>query len=170
MEANEHKVSWKLIEYFIFSQEEEDIENGLFILGEMVKVARLEEKNYVLKNVEELFIFKLMELSDPLNKKRTSHAALDTLDNILDSPHFFRFCVSVLTKAMEDIISDQDYSSYIQFFYIKIKNHADKKNIAFLVSRLEDLIKSSKRNYAKTRASEFEKVIIQDYKNLLDGV
>ena len=31
----------------------------------MVKVARLEGKDYVLKNVEELFIFKLMEQSIP---------------------------------------------------------------------------------------------------------
>lgn len=34
-----HRISWELIKYFIFSQEEEDVENGLYILGEMVKVA-----------------------------------------------------------------------------------------------------------------------------------
>ena len=162
-----HKVSWELIKYFIFSVKKEDVEHGLYILGEMVKVARLDGKDYVLRNVEELFIFKLMEHSDPVHKKRISHAALDTLDNILDSYHFFRFCVSVLIKAMEDFINYQDYFNYIQFFHIKIKNHADKMNITLLVSRLEDLIKSSKADYARTRASEFEEVIIQDYKNLL---
>ncbi|MGH9926554.1 MAG: hypothetical protein ACRD5B_14380 [Nitrososphaeraceae archaeon] len=72
--------------------------SAIYILGELVKVARLEGRDYVLRNAEELFIFKLMEQSDPLRKKRISHDALDTLDNILDSHHFFRFCVSVLIR------------------------------------------------------------------------
>ena len=61
---------------FIFSQEEEDIENGLYVLGEMVKGARLEGKDYVLKNVEELFIFKLMEQSAFLKIKKEYHTSL----------------------------------------------------------------------------------------------
>lgn len=39
--------------------------DGLFILGEMVKLAKLETELYVLRNVEELSVFRFLDLSDP---------------------------------------------------------------------------------------------------------
>jgi hypothetical protein len=59
-----HKESWDIVKYLILSDIDEDIRDGLFILGEMVKLAKSETASYVLRNVEELFIFKLLDFSD----------------------------------------------------------------------------------------------------------
>jgi hypothetical protein len=162
-----HKESWSIIEYLIFSREKDDVRDGLYILGEMVKVAKIENASFVLRNVEELFLFKLLDLSDPLNNKRLSHDALSILEVVLDASSFFKICISVLVKAMEDISSDQDYFSFIQYFFNKISIYKNKENIKGLVSRLERLFEKSEKIYTKERAKQFEIVIIQDYQELL---
>lgn len=160
-----HKVSWDIIEYLIFSKEEADIKDGLFVIGEMVKLARLEKSYFVLRNVEELFLFKLLELSDPL-KKRVSHDALEILEIILDSNAYFEICVSALIRAMEDIVEDQNYTSYIQFFFYRISIYKSKRNITLLIDCLEKLTESNNLS-ARTRAANFAKIIIQDYQQFL---
>jgi hypothetical protein len=161
-----HKVSWDIIESLIFSKEEADIKDGLFVIGEMVKLARVEKSYFVLRNVEELFLFKLLEFSDPLNKKRISHDALEILEIILDSNAYFEICVSAIIRAMEDIVEGQNYTSYIQFFFYRISIYKSKRNITLLIDRLEKLTESNKLS-ARTRAADFAKIIIQDYQQFL---
>jgi hypothetical protein len=90
-----HKESWDIIKYLLFSENKEDLKNGLYILGEMVKLAKLEKVFFVLRNVEELFLYKLIDFSDPKNKKSISQDALDVLEIILDSEVFFHICILV---------------------------------------------------------------------------
>lgn len=157
-----HRVSWDIIEFLIFSKEEADSKNWLFVIGEMVKLARLEKSYFVLRNVEELFLFKLLEFSDPLNKKRVSHDALEILEIILDSNAYFEICVSAIIRAMEDIVEEQKYTSYMQFFFYRISIYKSKRNITLLINRLEKLVESHNL-VARTRAADFAKIIIQDY-------
>ena len=83
-----HNESWDIIKYLLFSENEKNLKNGLYVLGEMVKLAKSERVFFVLRNVEELFLFKLIDFSDPINKHRISHDALNVLEIILDSNFF----------------------------------------------------------------------------------
>lgn len=162
-----HKESWDIIKYLLFSENKEDLKNGLYILGEMVKLAKLEKVFFVLRNVEELFLYKLIDFSDPKNKKSISHDALDVLEVILDSDVFFHICILVLLQSMEDITNNEDYSNYIQFFFRKIEIYKSKEKIGLLISRLEKLIETTSNDYTKSRAKNFAETIIQDYQHLL---
>lgn len=162
-----HKESWNIIKYLIFSDTMEDIRDGLFILGEMVKLAKLETKLYVLRNVKELFVFRLLDLSDPLNIKRLSQDALNVLEYILDSRSFFMVCIAALTRVIEELHPDEKYNSSIQFFFPKFQTHKSKENISALIGRLEKLVEESGQISTKNRAKDFVEVIIQDYHYLL---
>lgn len=161
-----HKESWDIIKYLLFSENEEDLKNGLYVLGEMVKLAKSEKVFYVLRNIEELFLFKLIDFSDPLNKNRISHDALNVLEIILDSNIFFNIFISVLIKSMEDITNTEEYTHFIQFFFRKIETHKSKYNISLIIDRLEKLIEKTSKDYPKLRAKDFAKIIIQDYEHL----
>ena len=162
-----HKETWDLIEYLIFSDNIEDVKDGIYILGEMVKVAKLQQELYISKNVEELFFFKLLDLSDPLKGKYISQDTLNILEIILEPSLFFNICISVLTKAIEDIPEEQKYIEYIQFFHHKIKVHINSDNIVPLINRLENIIKKSKKEITKERAKNFVELIVSDYRHLL---
>lgn len=144
-----------------------EIKDGIYILGEMAKVAKLENEAYIIKNVEELFLFKLLDFADPLNDKSMSQDTLDILEIILEPGVFFNICISVLIKAMEDIPDNSYYIEYIQFFYNKIKKFKSSKNISFLISRLEYLIEISKKETSKERAKDFTEEIFKSYHYLL---
>jgi hypothetical protein len=162
-----HKEAWDLIKYLVFSDNIEDIKDGIYVLGEMVKLAKSENITYVSKNVEELFIFKLLDFSDPLNDKNISHDVLNVLEIILKPNIFFHVCVSVLIKAMEDISDNFHYSTYIQFFFNKINSYKSSQNISLLISRLENLIDTSNKEIIQKRAENFEDLIIRDYQRYI---
>jgi hypothetical protein len=111
-------------------------------------------------------LFKLLEFSDPLNKKSVSHEALEILEIILDSNAYFEICVSALIRAMEGIVEEQKYTYYIQFFFYRIDIYKSKRNITLLIDRLEKLTESDKLS-ARTRGAGFAKIIVQDYQQFL---
>jgi hypothetical protein len=56
---------------------------------------------------------------------------------------------------------------YIQFFFNKIKKLKSSTNISFLISRLEYLIETSKKETTKERAKDFAEEIFKSYQHLL---
>ena len=144
-----HKETWYLIEYLIFSDNIEEFKDGIYILGEMIKAAKLVNEPYILKNVEELFFFKLLAFADPLKGKSISQDTLDILEIILEPDVFFNICISVLIKAMEDISDNSHYIEYIQFFFNKINKFKSSKNISLLINSVESLIETSKKETTK---------------------
>ena len=162
-----HKETWDLIEYLIFSENIAEIKDGIYILGEMVKIAKSENDTYIVKNVEELFFFKLLGFVDPLKGKYISQDTLGILEIILENDVFFNIFISVLIKAMEDIPDHSYYCEYIQYFFNKIKKFESAKYISRIISRLENLIETSKKETTKERAKDFAQNIIYTYKDLL---
>jgi hypothetical protein len=162
-----HKEAWDLIKHLVFSDNIFDIKDGIYVLGEMVKLAKSENITYVSKNVEELFFFKLLEFSNPLNDKNISHDVLNVLEIIVKPDVFFNICISVLLKSMEDITDNSHYSAYIQFFFNKIAIHKNSNNISLLITRLEYLIETSSKETTKKRAEHFADLIIRDYQRFI---
>jgi hypothetical protein len=91
------------LEYLIFSDDIGEIKDGIYILDEMIKVAKSENESYIVKNVEELFFFKLLDFADPLKDKCISQYYIENFRIILEPNVFFNICISVLIKVIEDI-------------------------------------------------------------------
>ena len=162
-----HKETWDLIEYLIFSENIAEVKDGIYILGEMVKVAKSDNDTYIVKNIEELFFFKLLSFVDPLKGKYISQDTLEILEIILEDDVFFNIFISVLIKAIEDIPNNSYYCKYIQYFFNKIKKFESSKYISRLLDRLENLIETSKEETTKKRAKDFAENIINTYQHLL---
>jgi hypothetical protein len=68
---------------------------------------------------------------------------------------------------MEEIPDNLDYLVYIQFFFNKIKKFESSKYISLLITRLEKLIETSKKETTKKRAQDFAEDILRSYQHLL---
>jgi TIR domain len=138
------EVSWKIMKLLIFSQDDNDIMNGIYILEEMLKksIQVLGKNNQVVRNANELFGHKLLDTIKPESSKRLSNDSLCVLDIIVDYDILFNVCLLGLIDAIKNISNDNEYSDYIQKFVFRLEK-GDREQIGILCGKMRNLAKES---------------------------
>jgi len=133
---------WEIVEFLIFSNNEEDRMNGVYILIEALKRSkRVGENIYIKKTVNELFGHKLLEYISPSNSNRISGDSLDILEAILDSNQLFDIYIMGLTDGMEKIENDNEYTDYIRKFILRLEK-GNRDQILMLLDQMRMLARS----------------------------
>jgi hypothetical protein len=156
------RVSWKIMQLLIFSQDDNYRIHGIYILMQMLKksIKVLGKNNQVVKNANELFGHKLLEAIKPDSSKRISNDSLEVLEIILDYDSLFNICLLGLIDGIKIVSNENEYSNYIQKFVLRLEK-GSKDQIRILCEKMRMLAGTSQEGYVRNRAlqvfNEFHK-------------
>jgi hypothetical protein len=146
---------WEIVEFLIYSNNEEDRRDGVYILIEALKRSKIDgEDSNIVKTANELFGHKLLEYITPNNLDRISNDSMDILEVILDSNQVYDICIEGLIEGMKKV-NDNEYTDYISKFRRRLEK-GDRKQIRMLLDRLRILGGSGDIRLRKRAKEMFE--------------
>ena len=132
---------WEIVEFLIYSENEEDRRDGVYILIEALKQSKRDSGDVnIIKNARELFGHKLLEYITPNNLDRISDDSMDILEVILNADQVYDICIGGLIDGIKNV-KDNEYTNYISKFRIRLEK-GNRGQILKLLDQLKILGKN----------------------------
>jgi hypothetical protein len=133
---------WEIVEFLIYSDNEEDRRDGVYVLIEGLKQSqRMGGDTYVIKIAYELFGHKLLEYITPGNPDRISNDSMDILEVILDSNETYDICIGGLIDGMKNVKDNNKLTDYIQKFILRLEK-GNREQLLKLEDQMKILVRS----------------------------